>query len=168
MTPENARVILEFLCGMLEREIQITRSVLAAVPDDKADYTPHPTSMTALTLAAHMATADVWFINGILKGSYEKPESKEAEGFKKPSEVLAFYDETMPGLLAQLNAMPGEKIATPIALFGMNLPGVYYLNIMLMHGSHHRGQLSTYLRPMGAKVPAIYGGSADTAAAANA
>jgi uncharacterized damage-inducible protein DinB len=36
-----------------------------------------------------------------------------------------------------------------------------YLQFMLMHLSHHRGQLSTYLRPMGSKVPSIYGGSAD-------
>ena len=165
MTPENASAILEFLCGTLEQEIKTTRSVLAAVPDDKGDYTPHPTSMTALTLAVHLATSDAWIIDVILKG-YEYPEPNAGERFKKASEVVAFYDETMPGLLAQLKTVSGEKISTPIPLFGMNLPGLNYLNIMLMHSSHHRGQLSAYLRPMGAKVPAIYGGSADTAAAA--
>ena len=165
MTPENASAILEFLCGTLEQEIKTTRSVLAAVPDDKGDYTPHPTSMTALTLAAHLATSDAWIIDVILKG-YEYPEPNAGERFKKASEVVAFYDETMPGLLAQLKTVSAEKISTPIPLFGMNLPGLNYLNIMLMHSSHHRGQLSAYLRPMGAKVPAIYGGSADTAAAA--
>ena len=165
MTPENASAILEFLCGTLEQEIKTTRSVLAAVPDDKGDYTPHPTSMTALTLAVHLATSDAWIIDVILKGA-EYPEPNAGERFKKASEVVAFYDETMPGLLAQLKTVSGEKISTPIPLFGMNLPGLNYLNIMLMHSSHHRGQLSAYLRPMGAKVPAIYGGSADTAAAA--
>ena len=165
MIPENASAILEFLCGTLEQEIKTTRSVLAAVPDDKGDYTPHPTSMTALTLAVHLATSDAWIIDVILKGS-EYPEPNAGERFKKASEVVAFYDETMPGLLAQLKTVSAEKISTPIPLFGMNLPGLNYLNIMLMHSSHHRGQLSAYLRPMGAKVPAIYGGSADTAAAA--
>ena len=43
----------------------------------------------------------------------------------------------------------------------MDLPAVAYLNFLNLHSSHHRGQLSTYLRPMGSKVPAIYGGSAD-------
>ena len=166
MTPENASAILEFLCGSLEQEIKTTRNVLAAVPDDKGDYTPHPTSMTALTLAVHLATSDAWFIDGILKGAYEYPEPNAGERFKKASEVVAFYDETMPGLLAQLKTVSSQKISTPIPLFGMNLPGLDYLNIMLMHSSHHRGQLSAYLRPMGAKVPAIYGGSADTTAAA--
>ena len=166
MTPENASVILEFLSGTLEQEIKTTRSVLAAVPDDKGDYTPHPTSMTALKLAIHLATADAWFLSGIVKGAYEMPDEKAAEQFKKASDVVAFYDETMPGLLAQLKSVSGEKISTPIQLFDWNMPGLNYLNVMLMHSAHHRGQLSTYLRPMGAKVPAIYGGSADTAAAA--
>jgi uncharacterized damage-inducible protein DinB len=40
-------------------------------------------------------------------------------------------------------------------------PAVVYLQLMVNHSIHHRGQLSAYLRPMGAKVPAIYGGSAD-------
>ena len=31
----------------------------------------------------------------------------------------------------------------------------------LFDAIHHRGQLSSYLRPMGAKVPSIYGPSAD-------
>jgi uncharacterized damage-inducible protein DinB len=42
-----------------------------------------------------------------------------------------------------------------------NLPAVMYLQFMLNHSIHHRGQLSSYLRPMGAKVPSIYGGSFD-------
>ncbi len=166
MTPENASAILEFLCGTLEQEIKTTRSVLAAVPDDKGDYTPHPTSMTALALATHLAMSDAWFLGGIVKGAYEMPDPKAAEQFKKASQLVAFYDETLPGLLAQVKSMSGEKISMPIQLFDWNMPGLNYLNVMLMHSSHHRGQLSAYLRPMGAKVPSIYGGSADTAAAA--
>jgi uncharacterized damage-inducible protein DinB len=38
---------------------------------------------------------------------------------------------------------------------------VVYVAFMSNHSIHHRGQLSTYLRPMGSKVPSIYGGSAD-------
>ena len=42
-----------------------------------------------------------------------------------------------------------------------NFPAVIYLSFLIRHQVHHRGQLSVYLRPMGAKVPAIYGGSFD-------
>ena len=41
-------------------------------------------------------------------------------------------------------------------------PGVNFLAMVIKHSVHHRGQLSTYLRPMGGKVPGIYGPSADT------
>jgi len=167
MTSENAKATLDFLCGTLEQEMKTTRSILAAVPDDKGDYTPHPTSMTALALAVHIATSDAWFLDGIIKGAYEMPEDSGAASLKNASDVVAFYDATMPGLLEQLKTISGEKIATPVALFDWNMPALHYLNIMLMHSSHHRGQLSTYLRPMGAKVPGIYGPSADTTAAAH-
>jgi uncharacterized damage-inducible protein DinB len=42
------------------------------------------------------------------------------------------------------------------------MPGIVYLSLIIKHSVHHRGQLSTYLRPMGGKVPGIYGPSADT------
>ena len=45
------------------------------------------------------------------------------------------------------------------------LPAVAYLQTAQIHSIHHRGQLSMYLRPMGAKVPAIYGESYDSAQA---
>jgi len=45
------------------------------------------------------------------------------------------------------------------------LPAVAFIQLSLNHSIHHRGQLSMYLRPMGAKVPAIYGESYDTAQA---
>ena len=44
---------------------------------------------------------------------------------------------------------------------GMKNPAIVYMNFALVHGVHHRGQLSGYLRPMGGTVPSIYGGSAD-------
>jgi len=61
-----------------------------------------------------------------------------------------------------IRAMPGEKLAKPVTFFGMfNFPVAAYLGFMNNHSIHHRGQLATYLRPMGAKVPSIYGGSYD-------
>jgi uncharacterized damage-inducible protein DinB len=59
--------------------------------------------------------------------------------------------------------MSGEKLGNVIDMFGMiKLPGVNFLSMAAKHSVHHRGQLSTYLRPMGGTVPGIYGPSADT------
>jgi uncharacterized damage-inducible protein DinB len=61
-----------------------------------------------------------------------------------------------------LEALPGEDLAMSVDFMGLrNDPAVAYLNIAIRHSVHHRGQLSAYLRPMGAKVPAIYVESAD-------
>jgi uncharacterized damage-inducible protein DinB len=58
--------------------------------------------------------------------------------------------------------MTAEQLATPVDFLGVfNLPAVFYLGFVNNHSIHHRGQLAAYLRPMGSKVPSIYGGSAD-------
>jgi uncharacterized damage-inducible protein DinB len=58
--------------------------------------------------------------------------------------------------------MSPAQLATPIEFFGVfNLPAAFYLQFLNNHSIHHRGELATYLRPMGSKVPQIYGGSYD-------
>ena len=59
--------------------------------------------------------------------------------------------------------MSGEALASTLNLFDMmKAPAVNFLGMALKHSVHHRGQLSTYLRAMGGKIPGIYGPSADT------
>ena len=59
--------------------------------------------------------------------------------------------------------MPGGKLTNVIDLLGMiQAPGINFLAMSIKHSVHHRGQLSTYLRPMGGKIPGIYGPSGDT------
>jgi uncharacterized damage-inducible protein DinB len=100
----------------------------------------------------------------VVNGSFEwKPEE-----FDDPAAVLAWYDANVPALFDQLAALPGEKLAQPIPFAMWTQPAVHYLVLDLKHGIHHRGQLSAYLRPMGAKVPSIYGPSADTETQATA
>ena len=62
----------------------------------------------------------------------------------------------------QIRQMSGEQLAATLNFFGVaEFPAVVYLTWLSNHSIHHRGQLSAYLRPMGAKVPAIYGPSGD-------
>jgi uncharacterized damage-inducible protein DinB len=61
-----------------------------------------------------------------------------------------------------LKELSNKDLATPVDFIGLrNDPAVAYLNIAILHSVHHRGRLSAYLRPMGARVPAIYAESAD-------
>jgi uncharacterized damage-inducible protein DinB len=64
--------------------------------------------------------------------------------------------------VARVAKMTPEQLMTPINFYNVfNLPAVLYLGFLINHSIHHRGELATYLRPMGSKVPSIYGGSYD-------
>ena len=164
MTDETAKGLLDYLLPQLQSEFATTRKVLAAVPAEHCNYKPSEKCMSGLELVTHIALAEAFFLRGVLNGAFEwKPMQ-----FASPAEALAFYDETVPPLMAQLAELPAAKLAQPITFAKWTQPAVTYVSLDLAHGIHHRGQLSAYLRPMGAKVPSIYGPSADDAVAAEA
>jgi uncharacterized damage-inducible protein DinB len=133
--------------------------VIAAVPEGKKDYSPDANARSAFDLASHIATSEVWFLDGIAKGAFA---SGEPPKFNSVAEVLAYYDREFPAGLAKVKALPADQLAKMVPAFGMmNLPAVAYLGFLNNHSIHHRGQLAVYLRPMGSKVPSIYGGSYD-------
>jgi len=67
----------------------------------------------------------------------------------------------MPRALEKVLALDGNHLCQTVEAFGMKLPSVNYLMFANNHMIHHRGQLTTYIRPAGGKVPAMYGGSFD-------
>ena len=75
---------------------------------------------------------------------------------------MSWYDQNVARATARVRALTPEQLLTPVDFLGaFNFPAVFYLAFLNNHSIHHRGALATYLRPMGAKVPSIYGGSAD-------
>lgn len=80
-----------------------------------------------------------------------------------PADAAARYRAKVPAALDRVRALSGEKMASVLDLLGMiQAPAVIMLAMTIKHSVHHRGQLSTYLRPMGGSVPGIYGPTADT------
>lgn len=160
MTPEFARGYCAMTLDGIMREAEITKKVIAAVPDAASSYKPDPNARTAKELAWHIANSDVQFLDGIadLKFNMETPDHKPGTS----AEVVAWYDERMKRGAARVAAMTPEQLMTPVNFFNVfNLPAVLYLGFLNNHSIHHRGELATYLRPMGSKVPSIYGGSYD-------
>jgi uncharacterized damage-inducible protein DinB len=160
MTPEFAAGLCAMMLDGIQREAECTKRVLAAVPDDKSDYRPDPNARTARELAWHIANTDVQFLDGIadLNFKMESPEHKP----QTSAELVKWYDENMKRGLTRVGGMTPQQLLTPIEFFGVfNLPAVAYLGFLNNHCIHHRGELATYLRPMGSKVPSIYGGSYD-------
>lgn len=161
MQPDQASAIFEFLLGSVEREHATTAKVLAAVPDSGAAYTPDSKSMNAMDLAFHIAGAELFFMNGIATGQFESGGGRP-ESVKTPSDVVSFYNHMFPKVFAKFKALTGEELVRVIDFHGvLKMPAVAFVQLMINHSVHHRGQLSAYLRPMGAKVPSIYGSSAD-------
>jgi len=153
----------EFFAARLEEEIPAFLRVLRAIPADKLDYKPHEKNTPAGALAAQIAkeidSLQGLFDNGIVDYKPNpRPETIEdiAAMFERGAKVVAerakSTNETLwkgPAKFLYDGNVAWEASAADIAwgfLFDM---------------IHHRGQLSVYLRPMGAKVPAIYGPSAD-------
>ncbi len=160
MNPETAHAIATFLIQGLEWEYQTTRKVLAAVPDGKLSWRPHEKGKSAGELAWHIVAAEGWFLEGIAAGKFGMEE--EGPPPATTSEIVAYYQENFPAALAKLKALPVEAWTTPMDFLGIfNYPAFVYLAMVKSHSIHHRGQLSTYLRAMGERVPSIYGGSAD-------
>lgn len=160
MTPQEARVAANMIGTQLQHEWMTTARVLGAVPEDNKGWKPDEKARSGWDLAVHAAQADVWFLDSILNGHFGKPGSP-GQSPSSVSELVEWYKTTMPAKLEQVLAMPDQKFTEVIDFYGMKNPAVTYFMFCLVHMVHHRGQLATYLRPMGAKVPSIYGGSAD-------
>jgi uncharacterized damage-inducible protein DinB len=162
MQPEMALGAVQFMAQSIEQESKTTRNVLAAVPAGHETYRPHEKSMNTLELAWHLASSEVWFYNCIADGAFGHGEAAVPEHIKSAADVLAYYDQEHPAALAKLRAMDGAAATKVLDFMGMmQFPAVVFLSLASNHAIHHRGQLSVYLRPIGGKVPSIYGPSGD-------
>jgi len=164
MGPNETKTVADFLMADFENEMPTTLRVIEAVPDGHLDYRPDSKSKTALGLVRHLALEDEWLLNCIANGEFKDlPDDSDLCGIMSPADAAARYKEKVPAALNRVRAMPGETLNKVIDMFGMfQMPGVNFLAITVKHSVHHRGQLSSYLRAMGGKVPGIYGPTADT------
>jgi uncharacterized damage-inducible protein DinB len=166
ITSDQAKFLLDVTLPRLEMEHQTTKRVIEAVPLDKGDYRPEPIAKSALELAWHIVASEQRFLSGICTGAFDFTPINRPESVRNSAQIAAWFDESFASNLAQLRQLTGEQLAKPIDFRGMfQFPGVMFLQLTTNHSVHHRGQLSMYLRPTGAKVPAIYGESYDTAQA---
>ena len=164
MDSKEAKTVADFLIADFENEMQTTVRVIEAVPNNNLDYRPNSKSKTGLGLVRHVTLEDEWLLNCIANGEFTSPpDDSDSCGIMNPADAVARYKEKVPAALDRVRAVPGEKLAEVIDLLGMiQMPAVNFVALTLKHSVHHRGQLSTYLRPMGGKVPGIYGPTADT------
>jgi len=161
-TPEFALGYRAMMLDGVTREVEITKRVLAAIPEGKRDYRPDPHARTAWELAWHIANTDVQFMDGIAGLKFTMANPSEADKPKTIAEVVDWYDRNMKRAADGVAALSAQQLLTTVNFMGaFNFPAVFYMAFLNNHSIHHRGELATYLRPMGSKVPSIYGGSYD-------
>jgi uncharacterized damage-inducible protein DinB len=162
--------LTEFLRNELDREAERSRRARKEVPEGKYDWKPHEKSMIFGYLADMVATIPTWITMEIkqaeldvapAEGSRTKQEPK-----KNSEDLLKALDEAAAAARTALAETTDEHLLTSWRLLArgnvmMEAPRYEMIQDTINHWAHHRGQMTVYLRLMGAKVPAIYGPSAD-------
>jgi len=163
LTPDQAITILNVVgLPSINAERPITKAVIAAIPAGKANFQPDPIARPALELAWHIVMAEKRFLDAVAAGAFDLTPKPKPDSIRTPADVVAWHDRELDGCVDRLKRMTGEQLIAPIDFRGMfKFPAVVYVQLAMSHTVHHRGQLSMYLRPMGAKVPSIYGESYD-------
>lgn len=152
----------EYYKECFKSEKPIFVRVMKAVPPDKAGYRPHPRSTSAGDLVWLLATelqnacdlVDRGQASYVARSTPSVPESIEVyeRNAAELERRVANLDDARWDSQAQF--LVDGKVVWETSLGDM-------LFGFLFDAVHHRGQLSSYLRPMGANVPSIYGPSAD-------
>jgi uncharacterized damage-inducible protein DinB len=143
--------------GFWTDEAQTTRNVLARIPEG-SDYRPDPKSRTAQEIAWQIICEEAMIIEALENGKAEwAPPPMPAT----MEEVLAAYDQQSADMPKRWRDLPSERWDGTLEFFGSQRPASPMAWSFLFDIVHHRGQITTYLRPMGSTVPQIYGPSAD-------
>jgi uncharacterized damage-inducible protein DinB len=162
MQSEEAVFLRTYLVRQIQHEHETTRRILSAVPEQHREYRPHATARSAMELAWHLAGSEIWFLEGIIEGEFGTEQERMPRHIRTVADIIACYDRNVPALIEGVGKLTPEQLMRGVSLFGMKIrPAVTYLSTLLVHTTHHRGQLSAYIRAVGAPVPSIYGGSAD-------
>ena len=170
MQPDQGSFLLhDVYLPSMRNEQKITMAVIEAIPQEKGEYRPDGISKSAIDLAWHIVATEKRFMDAVAAGAFDLSPAPLPDSVRHPADLAAWYAENFEPRFKKLTALTGEQLVKVVDFRGMfQLPAVSFLNFLLHHSIHHRGQLSMYLRPMGAKVPAIYGESFDSAEARKA
>jgi len=153
----------EFWAQSFQHETPAFIKVLKALPEDKLDYRPHEKNTSAGDLAWQLALEAGHLSDLLDTGVIDFVPSKRPDSLDA---IVAQFEKNVDALKTRLSAIDDAKWKAP-GDFRMGGQSVWagstqelcwgYLFDMI----HHRGQLTAYIRPMGGKVPSVYGPSAD-------
>ena len=140
-----------------EDEAKTTRKVLSRIPEGST-YRPDPKSRTAAEIAWQIACEEKMIIEAVENGTAVWNQPPPPATIKQLVEI---YDKQSADIVRRWKALPAERWNGTLEFFGGQRPSAPMAWSFLFDIVHHRGQITTYLRPMGSTVPQVYGPSAD-------
>jgi len=152
----------EFFLQCRKAEFPVFLRVLTALPADQLSYKPHERCPSAQQIVATLT--------GELKSCLDAATTFKGEWTSPPAvshaEMVALFEKWAGALAERVGQMSDAEWERKAQFFYngkmvSEQPVGEFLWMIHFDAIHHRGQLTSYLRPMGAKVPAIYGPSAD-------
>jgi uncharacterized damage-inducible protein DinB len=154
----------QFFAESHSSELPLYVGVLEAVPDDQLDWRPHSKSRSARELIGHLIGHEQDLLELLDTGDINH---RNQVSFGDKDQGLAMFRKNREAAAAAVKATDDETWESPgrFLVDGRVIheqPRFRLAWLLAFDSIHHRGQLSTYLRPMGGKVPAIYGPSADS------
>jgi uncharacterized damage-inducible protein DinB len=160
----------EFLLAELNREVDRSRRALEQVPEGKYDWKPHDRSMILGYLADMVATIPSWIALEVTTNELDVAPVQGSTMDRSPKKTRAALILALEASAADareaLEKTTDEHLKTLWQLKArgqvvQEAPRYEMIQDTINHWAHHRGQLTVYLRLMGATVPALYGPSAD-------
>ena len=162
--------LTEWFIAELESEAAKSRRTLEQVPEGKRDWKPHERSMPLGYLTELVATIPSWVGMAITQDELDiapkdGPTHKPSP-LTTPGELIAALDKAAAQAREALGQTTDQHLATPWRLLAagqlaFEQPRHQVIRDTFLHSAHHRGQLTVYLRLLGAKVPSVYGPTAD-------
>jgi uncharacterized damage-inducible protein DinB len=154
---------LEFCIARRKSELPAFIRVLKAMPEGRLDYRPDPKARTAAELAWMLVSGERALVSLLDTGTIEWTQTPAPSTV---GEIVAVFERNGSAVNAKLEKLdeagwhkPGKFLVDGAAVWEDAIGEMVWG--FLFDAIHHRGQLSTYLRPMGGKIPAIYGPTAD-------
>jgi uncharacterized damage-inducible protein DinB len=158
--------LTEFFLAELEREAPLNAKALERVPERKPDWKPHEKSMPLGYLSTLVAMMPSWIAMAIEQDELDLSSGERPPILATTRELVQMNEESAAkGKEALRNTIDAHLMTPWRLLVGgkvvMESPRQVVIADTFGHMAHHRGQLTVYLRLLGAPVPAIYGPSAD-------
>jgi uncharacterized damage-inducible protein DinB len=162
--------LTELFLAELEREVARSRRTLEQIPEGKHDWKPHEKSMAFGYLANMVATIPTWLTMIVKQDELDiapkgGPTHKPAM-LNTSAEYIAALDKAAADARDALAGTTDDHLKTSWRLLAGGQVAIEttrheFIRDTINHWAHHRGQMTVYLRLLGAKVPALYGPSAD-------